>query len=225
MNIKKIILMFLLFQSYFLYGAEDLENINKLFENANKLYNEGKYLDANYLYRGIISSNIISKDLYYNLASSYAAIGSNGYAVLYYEKALNINPFDKEANSMIELITGNDNYNSQMIITMYILLMLFLICFTLLILLFMKKRKFNKFLLILSIIFLIPTIIASNRINDDYVVTLNESNIYSGSSTKSDVVSVIEEGEKLRVLEEYTNWYYVKGNFKGWISKNSAEKI
>ena len=225
MNIRKyIIAVFLIFQSCFLYCA-DLEKINNLFENANTLYNEGKYLEANYLYKDIASSNIISKDLYYNLASSYAAIGSNGYAVLYYEKALNISPFDKETKNMINSITGNNNYNSQMIITIYILLILFLISFTVFIVLLIKLRKSNKFLLILSIVFLIPTIIINNRINDDYVVTVEEANIYNGSSTKSDIVSIIHEGEKLRILEEYTNWYYVKGNFKGWINKSSAEKI
>ena len=224
MNIKKIIMIFLIFQSCFLYCA-DLDKVNNLFENANKFYNEGKYLEANYLYRDIVSSNIISKDLYYNFASSYAAIGSNGYAVLYYEKALNIAPFDKEIKNTINSITGNDNYNSQIIVTMYILLILFLISFTVFIVLFIKSRKPNKFLLILSIIFLIPTIITNKIINDDYVVTIDEANIYNGSSTKSDIVSIIHEGEKLRVLEEYTNWYYVKGNFKGWISKSSAEKI
>ena len=224
MNIKKIIMIFLIFQSCFLYCA-DLDKVNNLFENANKFYNEGKYLEANYLYRDIVSSNIISKDLYYNFASSYAAIGSNGYAVLYYEKALNIAPFDKEIKNTINSITGNDNYNSQIIVTMYILLILFLISFTVFIVLFIKSRKPNKFLLILSIIFLIPTIITNKIINDDYVVTIEEANIYNGSSTKSDVVSIIHEGEKLRVLEEYTNWYYVKGNFKGWISKSSVEKI
>lgn len=224
MNIKKIIMIFLIFQSCFLYCA-DLDKVNNLFENANKFYNEGKYLEANYLYRDIVSSNIISKDLYYNFASSYDAIGSNGYAVLYYEKALNIAPFDKEIKNTINSITGNDNYNSQIIVTMYILLILFLISFTVFIVLFIKSRKPNKFLLILSIIFLIPTIITNKIINDDYVVTIEEANIYNGSSTKSDIVSIIHEGEKLRVLEEYTNWYYVKGNFKGWISKSSAEKI
>ncbi|WP_245580655.1 tetratricopeptide repeat protein [Brachyspira alvinipulli] len=224
MNIKKMIMMFLIFQSCFLYCA-DLDKVNNLFENANKFYNEGKYLEANYLYRDIVSSNIISKDLYYNLASSYAAIGSNGYAVLYYEKALNIAPFDKEIKNTINSITGNDNYDSQIIVTMYILLILFLISFTVFIVLFIKSRKPNKFLLILFIIFLIPTIITNKLIKDDYVVTIEEANIYNGSSTKSDIVSIIREGEKLRVLEEYTNWYYVKGNFKGWISKSSAEKI
>ena len=67
--------------------------------------------------------------------------------------------------------------------------------------------------------------ILNNSINSDYVITIDNANLYSGSSTKSSIISQISEGEKLKVLEEYTNWYYVKGNFKGWISKSSAEKI
>lgn len=224
---KKIIIIFLLFQSYFLYGFEntDLNYLNTLFENANNLYNDGKYLDANYMYRDIVSSNLISKSLYYNLASSYAAIGSNGYAVLYYEKALNISPFDKEIKAMIKSLTGNNNYNSQIIVIMYIFLILFLVFFTLLIVFIIKNRKISRLLLVLSLIFFILYFIFYNNLNSDYVVTVNNVNLYKGSSTKSDIISQISKGEKLLVAEEYENWYYVKGNFKGWINKKYAEKI
>ena len=226
---KKLLIIFLLFQSYILFGetnlSADLDQINKLFESANKLYNEGKYLEANFLYKDIASSNVISKDLYYNLASSYAAIGSNGYAVLYYEKALNISPFDKEVKSMITSINGNSDYDSVIIVSMYLLLILFLVFFTMLIVLFIKKKKINNFLILLSIVFFIPLIILSSYANSDYIVTIDNANLYSGSSTKSDIVSQISEGEKLRVIEEHDNWYYAEGNFKGWINKSSAEKI
>ena len=222
---KKLIIVLLLFQSYYLCSAADLDKLNNLFESANKLYNDGKYLEANYLYKDIAASNFVSKDLYYNLASSYAAIGSNGYAVLYYEKALNISPFDKETKVMINSLTGNNDYDSQLIIIMYGFLILFFIFFTLMIIMFIKSKKINKFLLMLSIVLLIPTAILNNNINSDYVITIDNANLYSGSSTKSSIVSQISEGEKLKVLEEYTNWYYVKGNFKGWINKSVAEKI
>lgn len=45
---KKIIIIFLLFQSYFLYGFEntDLNYLNTLFENANNLYNDGKIYES-----------------------------------------------------------------------------------------------------------------------------------------------------------------------------------
>ena len=72
---------------------------------------------------------------------------------------------------------------------------------------------------------LVESLSQESYVNDDYIVTINNANLYSGSSTKSDIVSQIAEGQKLRVIEEYTNWYYVQGNFKGWINKSVAEKI
>ena len=222
---NKFIIIFLIMNSYFLYCKSNLEKINALFENANKLYNDGKYLEANIIYRDLTSSNIISKDLYYNLASSYLALGSNGYAILYYEKSLNIAPFDKEIKSTIHLLTGNYNYNSLLIIIMYIFLALFLALFTYLIVLFFLNTKINKYLIILSILFLIPVIISNKYINDDYIISINTTNLYSGRSLISKIISIIPEGKKLRVLEEYTDWYYVKGNFNGWINKSYAKKI
>ena len=64
---KKLIIVLLLFQSYYLCSAADLDKLNNLFESANKLYNDGKYLEANYLYKDIAASNFVSKDLYYKV--------------------------------------------------------------------------------------------------------------------------------------------------------------
>ena len=111
--IKKILLIFLMFQSCLLYGEIDFDKINSIFSDANKLYEEGNYLEANNLYRNIASSNIISKDLYYNIATSYAELGSNGHAILWYERALNISPFDKEIKNNIELFNPNSSSNPK----------------------------------------------------------------------------------------------------------------
>lgn len=218
----------LLFQSCLLYG--NIDNINFLFDSANKLYEEGDYLEANNLYRNIASSNIVSKDLYYNIASSYAEIGSNGYAVLWYERALNISPFDKEIKNNIILLNGKNN-QSIIIVIFYLTIILFIIFFTAFIILFVKKIKINKKIyclsLTLSILSIIPAIISYNLINADYLITVRRANLYNGSSERTDIISRINEGEKFRILEEHRNWYYVKGfsYSKGWINKEFAEKI
>lgn len=224
---KYIILLFI-FQSYLLsnllYCEIDFDKINSMFDNANKLYEEGDYLEANNLYINIASSNIISKDLFYNIASSYAEIGSNGYAILWYERALNISPFDKEIKNNISLLNGDDN-QSVLIMIFYLTLLLFVIFFTVLIILFVRKRKIYYSFIILAVLFIIPSIISYNLINSDYLIAVSRTNLYSGGSERTDIVSVINEGEKFRILEEYSNWYYVKGSFKGWINKSFVEKI
>lgn len=225
MSIKKIIIMFLVFGCNFLFAQNDLENINNIFKNANDLYNQGNYIEANNLYLNLISSNVVSKDLYYNLASSYYEINSNGYAVLWYERALNISPFDKEIKNNINKITERKDYDSFYIIAFYISLILFVFFSAFLFVLFIKKKNINFLLLISSIILLVFSIYSYNTIKSDYIIIIRNTNIYSGSSIKSDIVSSVYEGEKFRVIKESSNWYYVKGISKGWINKEYLEKI
>ncbi|MEI0580360.1 tetratricopeptide repeat protein [Brachyspira pilosicoli] len=225
MCIKKIIIMFLLFGCNFLFAQNDLENINNIFKDANDLYNQGRYIEANNLYLNLISSNVVSKDLYYNLASSYYEINSNGYAVLWYERALNIKPFDKEIKNNINKITERKDYDSFYIIGFYMSLVLFVFFSAFLFVLFIKKKNINFLLLISSIILLIFSIYLYNTIKSDYIIIIRNTNIYSGSSVKSEIVSSVYEGEKFRVVKESSNWYYVKGISKGWVSKEDLEKI
>lgn len=225
MCMKKIIIMLLLFGCNFLFAQNDLESINNIFKNANDLYNQGQYIEANNLYLNLISSNVVSKDLYYNLASSYYEINSNGYAVLWYERALNISPFDKEIKNNINKITERKDYDSFYIIGFYISLVLFIFFSAFLFVLFIKKKNINLLLLISSAILLIFSIYSYNIIKSDYIIIIRNTNIYSGSSVKSDIVSSVYEGEKFRVIKESSNWYYVKGISKGWINKEDLEKI
>ena len=225
MSIKKIIIMFLVFGCNFLFAQNDLENINNIFKNANDLYNQGSYIEANNLYLNLISSNVVSKDLYYNLASSYYEINSNGYAVLWYERALNIAPFDKEIKNNINKITERKDYDSFYIIAFYISLILFVFFTAFLFLLFIKKKNTNWLLLISSIVLFIFSIYSYNAIKSDYIIVVRNTNIYSGSSVKSDIVSSVYEGEKFKVIKESSNWYYVNGISKGWINKEHLEKI
>lgn len=225
MSIKKIIIMFLVFGCNFLFAQNDLENINNIFKNANDLYNQGSYIEANNLYLNLISSNVVSKDLYYNLASSYYEINSNGYAVLWYERALNISPFDKEIKNNINKITERKDYDSFYIIAFYISLILFVFFSVFLFVLFIKKKNINFLLLISCVILLVFSIYLYKTIKSDYIIIIRNTNIYSGSSIKSDIISSVYEGEKFRVIKESSNWYYVKGISKGWINKEDLEKI
>lgn len=222
---KKIVVLFLLFQFSFIYAEDNLEDINNIFNSANELYNQGKYLEANNLYLNLVSSNIVSKDLYYNLASSYYEMGSNGYAVLWFEKALNIAPFDKDIKNNILKITEAKNYDSIYIIIFYFVLFLFLILFSSLFISFIKKRKLSYLFLAVSIVFLAVSIFFYNKINSNYIIVIKDTNIYKGSSIKSDIVSSVYEGEKFRVIKESSDWYYVKGISKGWVNKEYIERI
>jgi tetratricopeptide (TPR) repeat protein len=75
----------------------DYEN----FEKANELYKEGKYREAIEQYDRILSNGRVNGALFYNLGNAYFKLGSIGYAILYYEKAMDYLPRDTELKENI----------------------------------------------------------------------------------------------------------------------------
>lgn len=65
-------------------------------EAGNKAYIEGKYSDAVAAYRSIVEGGEYSVELYYNLGNGYFKLDSVGKAILYYNKALRIDPSSED---------------------------------------------------------------------------------------------------------------------------------
>jgi len=63
---------------------------------ANELYAAGNFLDAEKVYKDIESSGYVSAALYYNLGNTYFKQQIRGKAILYYERALKLQPEDKD---------------------------------------------------------------------------------------------------------------------------------
>jgi tetratricopeptide (TPR) repeat protein len=87
--------------------AKDQQMIEK-FELANEYYNQAVYDSALILYHAVIDSGFASDALYYNTANAYFKLKDIPSSIVYYEKALKINPSDEDilhnlniANSMI----------------------------------------------------------------------------------------------------------------------------
>ncbi|WP_256259908.1 tetratricopeptide repeat protein [Winogradskyella luteola] len=85
-----IIFMFLCCFSLFGFSQND-----QRFENANALYNEGKYAEAIDTYLSILDSGVHSSELYYNLANANYKLNNIAPSIFYYEKALQLNPDDE----------------------------------------------------------------------------------------------------------------------------------
>jgi tetratricopeptide (TPR) repeat protein len=76
-----------------LHGAQ--ESIVQ-FEKANELYRISSYEEAIVIYESIEQSGTISADLYYNLGNAYYKINEVAASIYNYEKALQLNPTNKE---------------------------------------------------------------------------------------------------------------------------------
>jgi len=124
---KKLLYLFLLATQVF-WAQND-------FEKGNALYRKGDYSQAVASYESILKTKKHSAELYYNLANSYYKLHKVAPAIYNYEKALLLNPNDKEIknnlnfarkmaiddiketprvgfNKMIQDVTSTFNYDS-----------------------------------------------------------------------------------------------------------------
>lgn len=114
MKILKYLTLFCLLEITFLItqvSAIQQNNINDLFNKANKLYNEKKYIQAVDIYRTIESLGISNGDVYYNIGNSYLKINDLGFAKLYYLKAQKYIPRDQDLIN--NLIRVNEKLNDK----------------------------------------------------------------------------------------------------------------
>jgi tetratricopeptide (TPR) repeat protein len=70
---------------------------------ANELYAQGNYTTALDSYLAIEQSEMVSADLYYNIGNCYYKLSDIPHAVLYYERALKLNPHHVDARNNLEV--------------------------------------------------------------------------------------------------------------------------
>lgn len=66
------------------------------FDEGNTAYNEGRYEEALSAYNQIVASGVESAPLYYNIGNSYYKTKDYSHAILYYEKALKLDPSNED---------------------------------------------------------------------------------------------------------------------------------
>lgn len=70
---------------------------------ADSAYAHERYADAARIYRQLVSEQGESPQLYYNLGNCYYRMDSVAHAVLYYERALLLNPSDRDARFNLDM--------------------------------------------------------------------------------------------------------------------------
>ncbi|MCX6224313.1 MAG: tetratricopeptide repeat protein [Bacteroidia bacterium] len=101
--IKKVLfgLVFTLLAGLPAAGQSNMEQI--VFDKANQLYLNGDYSSAREEYQKIINSGFESVELYYNLGNTFYKLGQIPSAILYYEKALILDPKDVDIRFNLDL--------------------------------------------------------------------------------------------------------------------------
>ena len=83
-----------------------VSSAQSLVESATAEYNNDKYAKALELYLQAANEEGTSSDLFYNIGNTYYRMGDLGNAVLYYERALVLNPSNEDAEINLEFVNS-----------------------------------------------------------------------------------------------------------------------
>ena len=232
---KKILLytVLLVFSVVSVRAAEPTSQ--ERWQSGNSAYAAGDYAEAIKEYKAIVDGGEYSFELYYNLGNAYYKADSIGKAILYYNKALRVDPSQEDARHNLALaekrITDEVAEESEFFLakwmrglrdtmscTAWSVLSLvsfgLLLAFALLFLLAssIRLRKTGFYCALSALLLFVATISFAISSRND-MLTHDEAVILSSAiSTKSSPdrsateLFVLHEGTKVRVVSEHNGW-------------------
>lgn len=215
------------------------KDIDSLYMNANDLYQQGIYEPALEGYHEIVVEGFESADLYYNMGNAAYRSNSIGHAILYYEKALKLEPAHDDAIHNLEFVSRYrlDTFDEVPMLffdswlkwfvqlfpekTWSVLALLFfvIILSSLLVFLFSRQNLLKKtgFItgLVALLLFVITVSSAQSRhrdiVNPDAGIILAPSVVVRSSPSESGTeLFVLHEGTEIEMKEEISGWQNIK---------------
>jgi len=212
---------------------------NYWFGEGNVAYNEGDYEQALTFYNQVVEAGYESADLYYNMGNTYYKMKQYPMSILYYEKALKLNPGDEDIRTNLEIanlaVVDKINVIPQSFIERWwngvktsfsadgwawvsiVLFVLFLLC----LFAFLMSRRtglrkagfFAGLVLLLCLVF--SVVFAVEKYQDlkhqDEAIVMTPTITVKSSPTDTSVdLFVLHEGTKVRILESTNGWNKIK---------------
>jgi len=221
-------------------GSDQMDvNIDSLFSAANLLYQQGNYEPALEAYHAIIVDGFESADLYYNMGNAAYRSNSIGHAILYYEKALKLDPSHEDALHNLNFVSRyrQDTFDSvpRLFLSAWIkgfvqllpertwsllaLIFFVIILAGLLVYLFSRRMAVKKagFITGLVSLFLFIVVFVSSLsryrelIHPDAGIIISPSvTVRSSPSESGTELFVLHEGTKIEVNEKVSGWQNIK---------------
>ncbi len=215
------------------------QELDSLFNSANKLYQQESYQKALELYQQIEKQEMESEELYFNMANIYYKTNQVAPSIYYYEKALSLSPGNKDFTFNLELANTmvldnieplpksiGQKFNDNVILrftyeTWAKIAVSLAFLFALLFLLYhfsysTGKKRIYFITSILTVIFVTVSLFFSFK-NKHYVENNIEAIIFSGQTqvksaptNSSEVYFELHEGTKVLILESLDNWKKIK---------------
>ncbi len=206
-----------------------------LYEQANALYQQEQYHEAEALYDSVITSGYISAELYYNLGNAQYQNGKIAPCILSYERALQLAPTDEDINYNLELVQQHVIDDIEEVDIFFLKKMMYnmrvsqssdtwgiisLLCFFIgalsLVFFFLSRISFLKrtgfYLFIIAFVFSLTTLSFARK--SKYEMTSHEGAIVlvptvtvkSSPNESGTQIFVIHEGTKVKITDYLNDW-------------------
>lgn len=207
-------------------------------DSANAAYQRGDYFEASELYDSVYQMDYHSAPLYYNLANSYFKLDDIPRAILFYERALKLDPGNPDIRQNLAMaseltidkiekvpklfyerwwqsLINSASADEWAVVTLtaFIIMLAGAGLFFFAGSLFLRKSGFYAGLLALiitvfSLIFALKQ--HNNRVKDKAAVVFNPAVTVKSSPDKSSVdLFVLHEGTKVYILDKVGKWYEI----------------
>ena len=221
------------------YAHAQVQELNSVFDDANKLYLEQKYDAAINHYESILKSGYENGELYFNLGNAYYKSGKIQNAMLNYERAKKFMPNDEDLQFNMHLVElqlidkvdpipelffyqwmnkfANLLPQKTIVILMYLLFLLTLGLFSFF--LFAKTYEQKRYTLLAGMFTAVLLVFGvANFFIQSYqqsksvfaIVMADVSNIKSAPDKKGNDLFVIHKGLKIQVLDNVNQWTKIR---------------
>ena len=236
---KKIIIFLFMVTDLFsvLFAVQEDKN----FLSGCNFYENAEYEKALEMFKSL-EKDYPTANLYYNIANSYYRLGKIGYALLYYERAKKLSPFDEDIGFNIKIISGmiKEDENEKGLLANIdmgaarLLFSLSIFFFAGIISIkFLSSRKILFWPFVVSslavILFLSLYFLKyRGQCETIAVVIKNDAEIRSGPNDNFKVSFTLPEGKKVNVLSKSGDWTEIgvkSMGLRGWLETKNIEII
>ena len=233
---RRIILYTILFVVSFAVSVRGAEPTSaERWSSGNAAYSAGNYDEAIAEYQAIVDGGEYSLELYYNLANAHFKVGNIGKSILYYNKALRLDPSQEDvlhnlaiAEAQTKDRVGEETAfflaewmralrNTMSCTTWSVLSLVAFALFLAFALLFLlaspiKVRKAGFFCALCAVVLFVATIsfaISSRNdilTHDEAIVLSSAISVKSSPDRSATDLFVLHEGTKVRIVSEIDEW-------------------
>jgi hypothetical protein len=217
------------------------------FDEANKAYQTGHFSQAREIYKSLQATDPNDPSLDYNLANTYYRLDERGRAILCYERALALRPYDEDVRYNLALVKSSLKQTDENPLEKFFrtptasgllwasTVFLWIWVNGLMAFLFKKDFNFPKIkrpMILAGVLWCLLVTWGGIRLWDESrpwgIIVVKQAQIRSGPGTDFAIGATAPEGLRVLVLNVRDGWALVgltKAGIQGWVPADNVERI